>query len=163
MTASPRVADDLDDLRGVSQIGTGLARLSRLWERTAVTPGEDLDRASFMLLNTLACTGPSRVTTLAATVHSDPSTVSRQTAHLVSMGLVARHADPGDGRASLLALTDTGAALLEHTRQRRDDRIAAITRSWLPAEREQFANLIDRFTAGYEAHWCAERSDSTRN
>jgi DNA-binding MarR family transcriptional regulator len=157
MPGSPAVADDL---RIASRIGTGMARLIRLLERAAVARGDDLDRPSFMLLNTLVCAGPSRVTTLAATVHSDPSTVSRQAAHLVNMGLVERRADPGDGRASLLAVTDAGTALLERARQRRDDRTAAIIGSWQSAEREQFADLIDRFVAGYEAHWCASRSGS---
>ena len=153
---SPSVADDLTVS---SRIGTGLARLIRLIERAAVVRGDDLDRPSFMLLHTLACGGPSRVTGLAAAVHSDPSTVSRQAAALVGMGLVERRADPDDGRASLLAITDAGMALLDRACQRRDDRIAAIIESWQHAERTQFADLIDRFTAGYEAHWCADRSD----
>ncbi|MGH3779641.1 MAG: MarR family winged helix-turn-helix transcriptional regulator [Pseudonocardiaceae bacterium] len=152
--AGSQVADDV----GVaSRIGTGLAQLIRLVERAAVARGEDLDRPSFMLLHTLVCLGPSRVTMLAAAVHSDPSTVSRQAAHLVDLRLLERRADPADGRASLLAITDAGTALLARARQRRDDRIAAITRSWQPAEREQFADLIDRFTADYERNWCAGR------
>jgi len=160
MPSSPPVADDL---RVASRIGTGLARLIRLSERAAVAYGDDLDRPSFMLLHTLVCAGPSRVTTLAAAVHSDPSTVSRQAAHLVGMRLVERRADPGDGRASLLAITDAGMALLEHAQQRRDDRTTAIIASWEPAEREQFADLLDRFTAGYEANWCAGRLDTARS
>lgn len=148
MLGSPAVADDL----GVSsRIGTGLARLIRLIERAAATRGDDLDRPSFMLLHTLVCAGASRVTALAAAVHSDASTVSRQAAHLVDMGLMERRADPGDGRASLLAITDAGTALLERARRRRDERIASIIESWQHAERAQFADLIDRFTAGYEA------------
>jgi DNA-binding MarR family transcriptional regulator len=150
-----------DDLMVSSRIGTGLARLIRLIERAAVVRGDDLDRPSFMLLHTLACGGPSRVTGLAAAVHSDPSTVSRQAAHLVGVGLVERRADPGDGRASLLAITDAGTALLERARQRRDERIAAIIEPWQHAERLQFADLIDRFTAGYEANWC-DRPDLTK-
>jgi DNA-binding MarR family transcriptional regulator len=143
-----------DDLAVSSRIGTGLARLIRLIERAAVARGDDLDRPSFMLLHTLACGGPSRVTGLAAAVHSDPSTVSRQAAALVGMELVERRADPGDGRASLLAITNAGMALLERARQRRDERIAAIIAPWQHAERVQFADLIDRFTAGYEENWC---------
>lgn len=137
-----------------SRIGTGLAKLIRLIERAAVVRGDDLDRPSFMLLHTLVCAGPSRVTGLAAAVHSDPSTVSRQAAHLVDLGLVERRADPGDGRASLLAITDAGAAMLDRARQRRDERIAAIIGPWQHADREKFADLIDRFTAGYEANGC---------
>ena len=159
MPGSPSVTDDLTVS---SQIGTGLARLIRLIERAAVVRGDDLDRPSFMLLHTLACGGPSRVTGLAAAVHSDPSTVSRQAAALVGMGLVERCADPDDGRASLLAITDAGRALLDRARQRRDDRIAAIIEPWQHAERTQFADLIDRFTAGYEAQCCAGRSDPVK-
>jgi DNA-binding MarR family transcriptional regulator len=159
MTSSPPLTDDL---RVVSRIGTGLARLIRIVERVSAR-GEDLDRPSFMLLHTLVCIGSARVTMLAAAVHSDPSTVSRQAAHLVELGLVERRADPGDGRASLLAITDAGNALLVAARQRRDDRIAAITGSWRPDEREQFADLIDRFTVGYEENWCVGRPDPSRS
>jgi DNA-binding MarR family transcriptional regulator len=76
---------------------------------------------------------------------------------------VERRADPGDGRASLLAITDAGTTLLEQARQRRDDRTAAIIGSWQSAEREQFADLIDRFVASYEANWCAGRPDPSRS
>jgi DNA-binding MarR family transcriptional regulator len=152
-----------DDLRVANRIGTGLGRLIRLVKRTAVVPGDDLDRPSLTLLHTLDCAGLSRVTALAAAVHSDPSTVSRQAAHLVGLGLVERRADPGDGRASLLAITDVGTDLLERARQRRDERIAAIIDSWPPAERAQFADLIDRFTAAYEENWCTGRPGASRN
>jgi len=151
MTGVPVVADDL---MVAGRIGSGLARLIRLIDRAAVARGDELDRPSFFLLDTLVCAGPSRVTALAAAVHSDPSTVSRQVAHLVSIGLLERGADPGDGRASLLAITDAGKALLTQARQRRDDRIAAIIDSWHPSERVQFADLLDRFTAGHAATWC---------
>ena len=160
MSGSPRVADDL---RLANRIGTGMGRLIRLIKRTAVLPGDDLDRSSFMLLHTLDCVGPSRVTGLAAAVHSDPSTVSRQAAHLVDLRLVERRADPADGRASLLAITDAGTDLLERARQRRDERIAAIIESWPPTEQAQFADLIDRFTDGYEQHWCGGRPDPSRS
>jgi DNA-binding MarR family transcriptional regulator len=146
----PGASPVTDELAVASRIGTGLSRLIRLIERAAVVRGDDLDRPSFMLLHTLVCVGTSRVTALAAAVRSDPSTVSRQAAHLVDLGLVERRADPADGRASLLAITDAGTALLERARQRRDARIAAIIESWQHAERVQFAELIDRFTAGYE-------------
>ncbi|MGH3821064.1 MAG: MarR family winged helix-turn-helix transcriptional regulator, partial [Pseudonocardiaceae bacterium] len=91
------------------------------------------------------------------------STVSRQAAELVGLGLLERDPDPGDGRASLLTVTDSGTALLDRARQRRDERITAIIESWQPAEREQLADLIDRFIAGYEANWCAGRPDSSRS
>ncbi|HET9255653.1 MAG TPA: MarR family transcriptional regulator [Pseudonocardiaceae bacterium] len=151
------------DLTVANQIGTGLARLIRLVDRATAGRADGLDRPSFMLLHTLVCLGPSRVTTLAGAVHSDPSTVSRQAAHLVGLALVERRADPDDGRASLLAITDAGTALLKAARQRRDERIAAVVESWAHAERAQFAELLDRFTAGYESQWCPPRPGPPRS
>src|ERR671926_415367 len=66
------------------------------------------------------------------------------------------------GRASLLAITDAGAALLDRARQRRDERIANIIEPWQHAERVQFADLIDRFTAGYEENWGGGRPEPVR-
>jgi DNA-binding MarR family transcriptional regulator len=149
----PAPSPSQDELTVASRIGTGLARLIRLIERAASTREGELDRPSFMLLYTLVCAGPSRVTALAAAVHSDPSTVSRQAAHLVEFGLLERRADPADGRASLLAVTEEGMALLDRARKRRDERMVAITEGWQPAEREQFAALLDRFVADYAENW----------
>jgi DNA-binding MarR family transcriptional regulator len=154
----PATSPGQDDLTVAGRIGTGLVRLMRLVERAATTREGELDRPSFMLIYSLVCTGPSRVTALAAAVHSDPSTVSRQAAHLVELGLLERRADPADGRASLLAVTDEGMALLERARARRDERIAAITELWDPAEREQFAALLDRFATGYAENWAGRSS-----
>src|SRR5262249_10205758 len=152
-----------DDLTVENRIGTGLTRLIRLVDRAAAGRADGLDRPSFMLLHTLVCLGPSRVTALAGAVHSDPSTVSRQAAHLVQLHLVERRADPDDGRASLLAITDAGTALLESARRRRDERIAAIVESWSREERAQFAELLDRFTAAYESQGCPPRPGPLRN
>ena len=149
----PAPAPGPEELTVAGRIGTGLGRLIRLIERAPFGREDGLDRPSFMLLFRLVCAGPSRVTDLAAAVYSDPSTVSRQVATLVGMGLLERRADPGDGRASLLAVTDAGTALLGRVRRRRDERIAAITESWQSTEREQFADLLDRFTVGYEESW----------
>lgn len=159
MPGSPPVAGEL---AVAGRIGTGLARLFRLIERSPSVRGDDLDRPSFMLLHTLDCVGASRVTALASAVRSDPSTVSRQTAHLIGLGLVERRADPDDGRASLLAITGAGTTHLERARQRRDERIAAILESWQHTERAQFAELIDRFVAGYEQGYRSHRPDPAR-
>ena len=63
------------------------------------------DRSAIILLKTLVLNGPTRSSALAAAVHSDPSTVSRQVAALVRDGLLERQADQEDGRASLIAAT----------------------------------------------------------
>ena len=72
--------------------------------------GDGLEWAGSMLLFHLCKDGPQRSSALAAAVCVDPSTVSRQIADLVELGLVERRADPQDGRATLLAATEAGQA-----------------------------------------------------
>ena len=87
--------------------------------RLLAAAGDDVESATQVLLHTVAAEGPMRASALAASVHSDLSTVSRQVAALVSRGLLERRADQLDGRASLLAVTDAGrAAIAEHEQGR---------------------------------------------
>ena len=110
----------------------------------------DMESATRLLLRTVAEQGPIRTTALAASVHSDLSTVSRQTASLVAAGLLERHSDPADGRASLLALTPAGQAVTAEHDRARADFYAQVLDGWTPAELRQFGTLLARFTASYE-------------
>lgn len=110
------------------------------------------DRSAIILLKTLAGMGPSRSSALAAAVHSDPSTVSRQVAALVRDGFVERRADQEDGRASLLAATPEGLALLERQRRRMALALAKMLRNWDEAEVDLFVGLFERFVADHEKH-----------
>jgi DNA-binding MarR family transcriptional regulator len=110
------------------------------------------DRSAMILLKTLIHMGPSRSSALAAAIHSDPSTVSRQVAALVRDGLVERKADQEDGRASLLAVTPSGLALLEEQRRRMGVALARAVQDWEPDELERFVELFERFVADHERH-----------
>jgi len=68
----------------------------------------DVAWSAHVVLARLATEGPLRAGELAELIQSDPSTVSRQVASIVKAGLVKREADPDDGRASLLVLTEEG-------------------------------------------------------
>lgn len=109
-----------------------------------------VDRSAVLLLKTLAASGPARVSALAAAVHSDPSTVSRQIAALVRDGLVERTADQADGRASLLAATPAGLALLGEQRRRMGLALARVVRDWPEEDRVRFIELLERFVADHE-------------
>ncbi|MFL6118382.1 MarR family winged helix-turn-helix transcriptional regulator [Actinophytocola sp.] len=109
-----------------------------------------VDRSAVMLIKALTHMGPSRSSALAMAVHSDPSTVSRQIATLVRDGLVERRADPEDGRASVLAPTETGLKLLEEQRRRIGLALARVVRQWAPEDRDTFLDLLDRFVADHE-------------
>ena len=115
----------------------------------------DMESATRLLLRTVAEQGPMRTTALAASVHSDLSTVSRQTASLVTAGLLERHSDPADGRASLLALTPAGQAVTAEHDRARADFYAQVLDGWTAPELRQFGALLARFTASYEQEHAA--------
>jgi DNA-binding MarR family transcriptional regulator len=111
-----------------------------------------IDRSAVILLKYLVAMGPSRSSALAAAVHSDPSTISRQVAALVRDGLVERRADQEDGRASLLAATPAGTALLEEQRRRMGISLARVVRDWASEDLDRFVELFERFVADHEAY-----------
>src|SRR2546430_9177235 len=102
------------------------------------------DRSAIILLKTLAALGPSRSSALAAAVHSDPSTVSRQVAALVRDGLVERRADQDDGRASLLAATPAGLSLLEEQRKRMGRSVAPGVQKWAAEGLGRVVGVVER-------------------
>ncbi|MYS19806.1 MarR family transcriptional regulator [Streptomyces sp. SID4948] len=111
-----------------------------------------------MLLRTAATEGPMRASALSASVQSDLSTVSRQVATLVTRGLLVRRADPVDGRACLLVVTDAGRAVIAEHERARLAFFEEVLSGWSPEERGRFAHLLERFTAAYDtthAHWTA--------
>jgi DNA-binding MarR family transcriptional regulator len=125
-------------------LGKQQATLSHRMSRSGV------DRSTIVLLKTMVTIGPSRSSELAAAVHSDPSTVSRQVAALVRDGFVERRADPADGRASVLAPTQTGIELLEEQRRRFGLALAKAVRHWEPEDVSRFLELFERFVADHE-------------
>ncbi|MET0415297.1 MAG: MarR family transcriptional regulator, partial [Actinoplanes sp.] len=83
---------------------------------------------------------------LAAECALDPSTVSRAVAALVKAGLVARTADPDDGRASVLTATEAGRRALEEVLTCYDHRLVDALRDWTAEELRTFTTLLHRFT-----------------
>jgi DNA-binding MarR family transcriptional regulator len=135
----------------VAESFVGLQRtVRRSKARLLAAAGNDVESATHILLHAVATDGPLRASALAASVHADLSTVSRQVAVLVGRGLLERQADQLDGRASLLAVTAAGrAAIAEHERGRQaffDEVLAA----WNPAQMQEFAARLQQFTAAYD-------------
>jgi DNA-binding MarR family transcriptional regulator len=127
-----------------------LSTMRKSAARMEANSRSDVESATRLLLRTVAELGPMRTTALAERVHSDLSTVSRQTASLVTAGLLERRSDPADGRASVLALTPEGeAATAEHDRARADF-YAQVLDGWTEDELRQFGALLARFTASYD-------------
>jgi DNA-binding MarR family transcriptional regulator len=135
-------------------LGDELVRFHRLGARVKGMLDVGVFGAEFsalMLLYPLNAMGPMRVTDLAEVKQADPSTVSRQAAQLVKAGLARREADPVDGRASRLAVTEAGRHAVEQMRAGRDALIGQALDGW-PAEKvDAFADLFEEFNSSIEA------------
>jgi DNA-binding MarR family transcriptional regulator len=143
-----------EELAVADAVGTQLGRLMRLVERAQAQYHAEhpdaVERATYHLLVHLVNDGPRRSGTLADAVHSDPSTISRQVAHLVRLGLVERTADPEDGRATLLAATAEGRRVFAENRRMRNAKIAGLMADWPAADREALRELLTRFADAFE-------------
>jgi len=109
---------------------------------TLDVPG--LDHSHVPTLFTLAHE-PQRVSSLAESIHSDVSTVSRQVTHLVQLGLVEKIDDPDDGRAQLLSLTPTGSQVIDDLIARRGEWFEQILVGWSEDDATAFLAHLERF------------------
>lgn len=156
------------DLAVAGQISRAMVRFFRSAHRfkAQIALGQRIDQTGFVLLSVLADCGPLRSALLASRMHSDPSTISRQVAHLVQQGLIERTADPGDGRASLLAATEAGRANLAEAREHRTRLLAGVIGQWSDRDRRTLAILLDRLAndlAGNDAGTNPSLSTRTEN
>jgi DNA-binding MarR family transcriptional regulator len=150
---------------GTSRLAAELVRFTRLGARAKgmLNVGDlGAEFSALMLLFPLRHQGPMRVTDLAEIKQADPSTVSRQAAQLVKAGLARREADPVDGRASRLAITDAGLSACMQLHEARNALISKALSHW-PAERvDTFARLFEEFNSSVEAHMRDDAAAPTR-
>ena len=133
------------------EIGLLLRRSRAISSRLAGQLHPDLDGAAFGLLALLQDAGPLRASDLVARLGLDKSTVSRQVASLVGLGLVDRSADPDDGRAQVLTPSAEGAARLAEIRDARRERWEADLGHWPAEDVATLAELLHRLNRIGEA------------
>lgn len=88
--------------------------------------------------------GPMRSSAIAEVTGLDPSTVSRQVDGLCKSGLVRRIADPDDGRATLLTVTQEGHAELVEYGAHISALLGQILTDWTPDQVETLAVSLRR-------------------
>ncbi|MEP9394754.1 MULTISPECIES: MarR family winged helix-turn-helix transcriptional regulator [Gordonia] len=137
----------------VDRLFDALSRYLRVRDRavhtTLRTPDGDVEIAAFKGLFHLQ-RRPMRSRELAGALNSDPSTVSRQVAQLVDKGLVRREADPHDGRATLLVITEAGDAQVEAMRSARRAAMNDAMSDWTADELSTLVSLLNRFVDATE-------------
>jgi DNA-binding MarR family transcriptional regulator len=132
----------------VAELGNELIRLVKVLSAMRqhaprLHPG--LDAAAFPIMFTLT-EGPLRVSEIAGRIHSDVSTVSRQTAGLIQMGLLSRESDPSDGRAVRLSLTETGTDVLDRLKAVRAELLSGALADWTTEDVHACHDYLTRLT-----------------
>ena len=118
--------------RGVIHLGRRLRQ-----ER----PAHDVTLLQLGLLAELNDHGPLTPGQLAAAQRVQPQSLTRVLATLTSRGLLARAADPGDGRRSLLAITDGGREALRRDVDARDRWLAQAMADRLTGTEQELLRL----------------------
>ncbi|MEU6645971.1 MarR family transcriptional regulator [Saccharomonospora sp. NPDC046836] len=153
--AQPRLAEPTNaELAVADELGNQLIRFMRLVTRMKAQltkQGPDgIERAAYAILSCLIHEGPQRTGRLADTLHSDISTISRQSSSLVQHGLIERKADPVDGRACLLAPTEEGQRVFAENRKARSRWLATMLAEWPEEDRTTLNTLFDRLNTSIE-------------
>ena len=94
-------------------------------------------------MNRVCREGPIRLTTLAAKEGVSQPSMTQLIQRLERLDLVARLADPDDGRAALIGITQHGQKLLDERKRMRRDRLTALMET-LTVEEESALLLAAR-------------------
>jgi DNA-binding MarR family transcriptional regulator len=128
-------------LHGASN-SRGLWRVIRRLKSSAAALGGD--PAALHVIHMVKEHGPLRLTALAEAAMLDASTVSRHVQHLEAAGHLARTTDPDDRRATLIAVTESGQALLGEALAARGRLLDDALAGWPEADRAALARLLAR-------------------
>lgn len=103
-----------------------------------------IDKGALVALALIRAHGPLRLSEVATQCGLDLSTISRHVRTLEDHDLVARTADPADGRAQLVDATGAGSQVLVEAMAARTDAIRAATRTWPPSDITTLTDLLTR-------------------
>lgn len=113
--------------------------------RSQISKSRGLEPGSSFLIKELVANGDMRSSELTERACVDAAVVSRQIKSLIASGLVERIPDPLDGRASLIHLTDEGAALFKHSQSQQQEFFERVFADWSEADQRKFEKLFSKF------------------
>jgi len=125
----------------------GLHRVLRAQAHAAVRPSGPLSRPEVATLAVIARCGPCRSSAVAEHLGVGASVVSRQLAHFAGLGLVRREADPDDGRAELVSLTDAGRQWMADGRASYVARLSECLSDWDARRVAEATTILDELAA----------------
>lgn len=120
----------------------------------------EIDMSALPVLFSLMADSPLRVSALAERIHSDVSTVSRQISKLEGLGLIARTADPADGRASVIGMTARGRMVIQDEQRDHAAWISDLLSDWSEADLISFNDHLTRLNHSLGAHDAGSHCDN---
>lgn len=144
MTVSSHTAQGL--LRELYLIGRAIRVTLARPEEGHLLPG------GIGVLVTLENTGPSRQVDLAAQLCITASALSRHVTELAAAGYITRDADPDDGRATLIHVTDQGRDLLQRIRESHATGLQDVLAEWSENDAEQARAAVHRLRTSLTEH-----------
>jgi DNA-binding MarR family transcriptional regulator len=133
---SGSISDEMDRLK---------TRMERRRLAGLTIGGQDVDKAAYVILRLLVNGGDRRVSSVAHYFGFDVSTISRHVTWLEGEGLVERVADPDDGRAQLLRLTQAGAERYATVRAGKAAIVEEQLADWSKSDCSLFVQLLSRY------------------
>lgn len=128
-----------------------VARVRRMTVESAHRIDPRLSVPVYSVLFLIWQSGSMRAQAVSTITGADKATVSRQIAHLESLGLVSRSPDPSDRRAQILRLTAQGKARVDALVQDRRSDFAERLAGWSPEDLEVFAGYLNQFNGSLDA------------
>lgn len=130
-------------------LGRVFGQFARLIGRRQALDPHAMSRTDYALLTTLEhCDHEAglRTSHLATALGQDASTISRRLTQLEAHGHVERLADPSDGRASTVRVTDHGRHALTDERTARTALLGTVLDDWPPEDLVDLDRLLTRLS-----------------
>lgn len=115
----------------------------------AQTIDPTIEPAAYTVLFTLQREGPQRMTAISKHLGIGKPTLSRQLAALAERGFITKTADPADGRALVVSLTDEGRERLEAAQRDRSERYMHMLEPWSEEEIVTLSGLLHKLNQAY--------------
>lgn len=139
---SPAAADPTEQL--LDELDAAMHRMGRLMAANHARFQAESGMATphFMLLKSIACEGPARVSDLAALMGVKNPAASMLIQQLESEGLLARQHDEADNRVVIVSLTPAGEARLAQVEVYRRELLRAMTADLGASDLEALRRII---------------------
>lgn len=136
-------------VRGLeAAFGELMTELRRMYVQFAEAVSPGMLPGTYKVLSVIQRAGSVTVSGIAEHMTADKGQVSRAVSELEELGLVARTADPDDGRIKLIAVTDEGQRRLERARLPYEGRLVEVLADWPIESIEQFTALLHALARG---------------